>query len=218
MKFALLFLMCLISTNQIYADGIDKGIHGHNDLTRVEGEGIVVPQNFRWMMDAIGKYSVGCTATHIGNGLVITAGHCIFEDDLGEIAWGNRAMIAPYLTSKVIEVVTKQYSQEDGDYALLRVDPIPPVWIAIETDENYINVGDLVTIFSHPRGRLLEWSTTCHITHKTREMYIQHYCDTEGGSSGAAVINYITKKIVGIHNRSNGRSTKITSTNIYDYF
>ena len=51
-------------------------IIGDNDLTPVNADGTNIPEKYRSQIDAYGKISMGCTATHIGNGLVLTAGHC----------------------------------------------------------------------------------------------------------------------------------------------
>lgn len=67
-------------------DGDDLGadsssvILGDNDLLRVDPAGSNVPSKFRRVIDAIGRTSpMGCTATHLGNGLALSAGHC-FRD------------------------------------------------------------------------------------------------------------------------------------------
>ena len=68
-----------------------------------------------------------------------------------------------------------------------------------------------MTIYSHPMKRPLQWSKTCtNLGRKdlgqwnsNRLYYLNriHYsCDTEGGSSGASVIDANTYEILAIHN------------------
>jgi hypothetical protein len=58
--------------------------------------------------------------------------------------------------------------------------------------------GTQLTIFSHPAGRPLEWSKLCNLANPGATQF-QYQCDTQGGSSGAAVIRTDTLKVVGLH-------------------
>ena len=64
-------------------------------------------------------------------------------------------------------------------------------------------IGDTVTIFSHPDELPLQWSKLCGIERLSHPGLpigsIQHRCDTNPGSSGAAIINALSLKVVGIH-------------------
>src|SRR6187402_1012449 len=51
-------------------------IIGTNDLTPVKQDGANIPAKYKALVDAFGVLSVGCTATHLGDGIVISAGHC----------------------------------------------------------------------------------------------------------------------------------------------
>ena len=61
--------------------------------------------------------SMGCTATHIGNGIVLSAGHCFWAEDTltkdqpcsdTTIDWGVRGDKKAYLTSKCEKVLFEQ--------------------------------------------------------------------------------------------------------------
>jgi len=190
-------------------DVIEK-IIGSNELTPVLNDGANIPAKYRSMIDAFGKISMGCTATHIGNGLAITAGHC-FEApekridnkpcDNITIDWGYRKDKAPYLRSKCVVILAAELNDQ-RDYAIFRVDVAPPVSVELDLSARPKS-GTAITIFGHPQLRPLEWSQTCTLESSTNGNWgkdqFSHQCDTEPGNSGSTVIDDTTLKIVGIH-------------------
>jgi V8-like Glu-specific endopeptidase len=162
----------------------------------------------------------GCTGTHLGRGYVITAGHCVGATEIvtsqancnmggddstviSEIHFGYRENVSPFMKSKCTEVVAAMKNDETGyDFAILKISPYPEEFILPDTNRRAAT-GDTVTIFSHPMGEVLQWSKTCGIEYSLHPeipgSFIQHKCDTQRGSSGAAIINALTLKIVGVH-------------------
>ncbi|MEY4064018.1 MAG: hypothetical protein RIR26_226 [Pseudomonadota bacterium] len=190
-------------------DQIEK-IIGENDLTPVLQDGANIPEKYRPLIDAFGKISMGCTATHIGNGLVLTAGHC-FEApekrvnnkpcDRITVEWGYRQDKAPYLKSKCVTVLAAELN-DDRDYAIFKVDVAPTAKIEMDL-KTRPKMGSSVTIFGHPQLRPLEWSKTCVLEEGSRGGWgtdeFSHQCDTEPGNSGSTIIDDTTLKIIGIH-------------------
>lgn len=182
-------------------------------------------------VEAIGRMNLGCTVTHVGRGLVITAGHCLAsipfkgiaskescESRRYEIKWGvTYSQETGYLTSKCVKVLAMELNQE-RDYAILRVNPVPPRHLDVDLERS-VSEGDLISIFSHPSMRPLEWSRPCTVEGFFTEAsghQFRYACDTEGGSSGASVLNK-DGNIIGIHNFYNSEfnrngATKISST------
>jgi len=206
LTFVTLFVFALTASA---TSDIEK-IIGDNDLVPVDATASNIPVKYQSLVDAFGKISMGCTATHIGNGYVLTAGHCFWAGEVPtkdqacadtEIQWGLRQGATPYMVSKCEKIVIAQWSGKN-DFAVIKVSPIPPVAIAPEM-ERRAATGDTVTIFSHPDGRPLEWSRLCGVEYKVHpglpEGTIQHQCDTNPGSSGATIINALTLKVIGIH-------------------
>lgn len=187
-------------------------IIGTNDLVAVAADASNIPVQFRSLVDAFGVIGVGCTATHIGHGYVLTAGHCfagaatpVTDQDCSaptnDIKWGYRDGVQPYLTSKCVKVVIAQTTAQ-MDYALLKVDPAPTAFVKPNLlTKGYI--GESVTIFSHPDDLTLRWSQDCTIQQTPDANFdpamIDHQCDTDPGSSGAVLIDVNTLEIVGIH-------------------
>ncbi len=192
----------------------DPVILGRNDLVQVEPDGSNVPERFRKLLPAFGRMMpMGCTATYIGDGLAVTAGHCFRAAPAREsgvrcttvkgqdvtIEWGYRGLedAAPESVSDC-SIVQLEYTAGGADYALLRVTNAPRV--ALKVASTKALEGERLTIFSHPARRPLEWSKVCSRGVARSEATFKHSCDTEGGSSGAAVLNADTLEIVGIHN------------------
>ncbi len=185
-------------------------IIGENDLLPVRGDGRNVPRGFVPMLDAIGRVSMGCTATHLGNGVVLSAGHCFdapYEPEKNArcdgltVTWGKRLDVEPYLVSNCRRILIYQ----DGaalDYALFVVRPIPRA--KVKLSRRAAPVGTAITLFSHPRGRDLEWSGECEVMDPAladrNELVFVHQCDTENGSSGAAIFDMRRREVVGVHN------------------
>ncbi|MES2803527.1 MAG: serine protease [Bdellovibrionota bacterium] len=222
----------VIGSQVVKADSDIEKIIGKNDLIAVDATASNVPAKFRPLVDAFGKLGMGCTATHIGDGYVLTAGHCFWADESAiedqdcagaenEIQWGLREGKEPYLVSQCEKIVMAQKTDK-MDYALLKVSPVPPVFVKADWSKR-AKVGSKVTIFSHPDELPLRWSQLCKIqkvadTHFSQAL-IHHICDTNPGSSGATIIDAYTLKVVGIHDGgradSNGGGLNY-GTYIYD--
>ena len=185
-------------------------IIGTNDLGVVLQDGANIPAKYAPTLDAYGKLSNGCSVTHIGNGLAITAGHCFNSPSTRRdnspcptysVAWGLRKDDPSYLTSKC-EVILAGQQSRDRDYAIFVVRPIPPVKVDIDITARPA-FGRTITLFGHPRSRPLEWSQLCTVQPNTNGNYgvdmFTHQCDTEPGNSGSSVLDDATLKIIGIH-------------------
>jgi hypothetical protein len=213
-----LLAACAPSHQQIGEDLKSLGAHprfqsqekiiGENDLLPVNGDASNLPKNLQPLASAVGQLNVGCTATHIGNGLALTAGHCVSVSprssssscrSLG-IVWGNRGTQPTLSVSKCLQIVERKYTG-GLDFALLKIENPPSTFIPVETENP--QSSRFVTMLSFPRMRPLEWSKNCEIREYNNPslatLKFFHDCDSESGSSGAAIIDQQTLKIVGIH-------------------
>ena len=193
-----------------------KSIIGHNDF--ISAPKTINDFNSEYLseelLDSIGRMELGCTVTHIGNRLVITAGHCLsprmfnFTKDRAchksyPISWGVRGTFPGYLTSRCKKIIAAENSME-RDFAIIEVDYAPKSEFNLyeyETPER----GHMLTIYSHPMKRPLQWSKNCeNLGNGNNGFYyikrIQYECDTQGGSSGAAVLDAENHEIIAIHN------------------
>lgn len=192
-------------------------IIGANDLRPVVkdgaelSDGTALAARYRPLADAFGIISpVGCTATHIGDGLVLTAGHCFMAGSAGlkdkpcdgtTVKWGVRKDDTAYLTSDCTRLVDAKLSGH-LDYAIFRVSPVPTAKVEIDLT-NRPPVGHTLTIFGHPKRRPLEWSGVCKLAAGTtagaNSKQFGHQCDTEPGSSGSTILDDTTVRVMGIH-------------------
>lgn len=214
MKTILLLLICFIP---LLSPAYEPSkIIGVNDMVAVNAEAKNIPLKYKSLVNAFGLLSMSCTATHIGNGYVLTAGHCFWvgselAQDLpcGDITveWGFRQGQPAYLKSTCERVLFAQRSTTN-DFAILKVFPVPDAFVEVELSRKAV-ASDSLTLFSHPQELSLRWSGTCTVEANLDPLLsattLQHKCDTNPGSSGATILDATTHKVVGIHN--GGRSS-----------
>lgn len=208
MKLAFVSLV-LFSVNSFAQYQISKVI-GVNDLVTVSADASNIPLKYKSLVNAFGLMSMGCTATHIGNGYVLTAGHCFYASDVlakdlpcpdTSIEWGVRDGISPYMKSSCERIIAAQRNKQN-DFAIIKVSPIPTAAVGVDIKRKAL-AGDTLTVFSHPEELPLQWSKTCVVEAQLNPLLppltLQHKCDTNPGSSGATLINADTLFVVGIH-------------------
>lgn len=208
--FITLVSACISFSISALADGEINKIIGENDLIAVAGDGSNIPFRYRKLIDAFGLMNMGCTATHIGRGYVLTAGHCFWAGDTPQIdqscsdttiQWGYRQDKAAYLTSQCERIIIAQRT-DGADFAIIKVSPIPEAFVLPDLTR-HAATGDTVTVFSHPDEEPLKWSQLCGVElshHPDVDVHsLAHRCDTNPGSSGATILNALTLKIVAIH-------------------
>lgn len=225
--YLLIIFICAIYTAIAKADSSPEKIIGANDLFFVNKEKTNIPFKYRNITEATGLMDVGCTVTHIGNGYAITAGHCIWtkffvkmpetafvdlpcRDDFGqsfEIWWGYRGQEGDQPTGRgICERIVYAQVTPHFDFAILKVSNHPQAHVQLELEKK-ASVGDPVTIFSHADSLPLQWSKKCSVKRiftsinmQISSRSIMHICDTSPGSSGAAIIDIQSLKMVGLHN------------------
>jgi V8-like Glu-specific endopeptidase len=154
-----------------------------------------------------------CTATHVGNNYVVTAGHCLPDprtnptvcDDLN-IEWGYRryrddynAIPTPDLIGKCTKIISWEFKSGDAntiDHAIIQVDNAPQEKVDILAKPQ-LKVGTSLYQLSHPGGHPLIWSKKCEVT-RIPYQFIQHNCWGASGSSGSALIDVDSKSLVGV--------------------
>ena len=167
-----------------------------------------VPDNFKYI-PAIGEMGNKCTVSHLGDGYVLTSGHCLGGPTRGlvfdksctspkfEIVWG-RTDFNPkgILKSKCKRIIARQYNRRQ-DYGLLKIRaPYPKREF---TYKSTYNARGLVEVISHPNGKPMRTSGRCPAYTSPESNRILYSCDTQQGSSGAPILdkNY---QIIGVHN------------------
>lgn len=195
-------------------------IIGENELQPVTSDGTNLPENLRPLIGAIGLLRVGCTVTHIGNGLIMTAGHCIPQDQPRSneclsatypnmtVQWNYFASAKPVPDSNCLKILSTELSSAH-DYAILSVDNAPDAKMDVELNQRP-KLGHKITILGHPKKRPMEWSQFCviadlpadfmtDVSQQDRKDLFAHQCDTEHGNSGSPIIDAESGKLIGIH-------------------
>jgi V8-like Glu-specific endopeptidase len=222
---------------------------GADERVEVRGSGESVPFRYRPLLDAFGRLStpafhaVGvtwpgqrCTATHVGDGVVVTAGHCFHAPSWRKegacsagttIDWGYRTGGAPYLRSRCVSILAMQQGgrSEDRflDYAIFRVDPAPRATVRVARNAP-AHLG--LTVFSYPDSTAsLFWSPPLTCRQAINPSFLGtlfHTCDTESGSSGASLLADGTLEIVALHGGAEygtdwNYATRIDSTPLREF-
>lgn len=204
----------LFSLGQIYTGQVsysERKIIGDNNMIEVDTNLINIPMKYRRVAESVGFMSVGCTGTHIGQGYVVSAGHCFESKERPSynkgcsdltVTWGDIRGRTMMRQSRCIEVLVSQAS-DSKDYVLFKVNNPPNSFIPLKPFGRSL-ASSKVTIFSHPFGSPLMWSGICQIkqvfSSGVNMNLIHHSCDTNPGSSGAAIIDAENIEIIGLHN------------------
>lgn len=221
-----LSVSALTQVNQHVITNANRQVVGPSQMRLVDAGMNNIPFKYRQIADAVGLMSMGCTGTHIGNGLVLSAGHCFDPKrvttrnascDGVQVFWGVREGKNPTSVSNCRQVLILELNNQK-DYALFRVDNPPRVSVKVKL-QGRPALGTRVTIFSHPFKSPLTWSGVCEITralnYGLNVNAIHHRCDTNPGSSGAAIVDVTSMEVVGIHD--GGVSQATTGANYGTY-
>ena len=76
-------LQATLQSRTLFTNPYNERIIGSNDLTQI----ILEDHNYD-LVNAIGLMKIGCTVTHLGNGIAITAGHC-FRKNISKKIYKN---------------------------------------------------------------------------------------------------------------------------------
>jgi hypothetical protein len=175
------------------------------------GEDTPLPhQNLRQELSAIGRMTGGCTAFHVGAGLVATAGHCLADlaanpRDVSchsmDITWGDLAGGSLPKRSRCLRILEYKYDQE-ADYAFIQVDPIPATAVVLKRDPRVMNFHEEAMVVGYPKGRALSLSGTCEaiMNPDPAAQIFHHRCDTLPGNSGSPIFAASTLEVIGVHN------------------
>ncbi len=164
-------------------------------------------------LGAIGKMTGGCTAFHLGEGVVATAGHCLAAEQQDScqnlvIDWGFTGETRGGERSRCLK--TLQHRLDDGaDFALLLVDPIPAAALKMQArSDQDVQEKARALVIGFPQNKLLSWSGYCeakwNLQGESKLFY--HGCDTLPGHSGSPVLDAENLNVIGLHDgEANGQ-------------
>lgn len=180
---------------QANADQSDNEMHslapkliGIAPLVPVKADGSNLDPSLRAAIDAFGLIALGssgyCSGTHIGNGYVLSAGHCFVPEPVPgkpvkdvaivnqpcsttTVNWGYRGSPKtgnpkPLVTlvSRCTKIIYAELSKA-RDFAIFRVNSAPRSYIPLANETQRTPANTKLTIFGYPQARPLEWSQYC---------------------------------------------------------
>lgn len=154
-----------------------------------------------------------CSGALVGEDLIITAGHCIIDDDkCGEtkVVFGfalkksgefpsSVSTDEVYNCKKIIKRDSPVYFQSTPDYAVVQLDRkvIGHKPLAINKGRE-ASVGDQLFMIGHPLGLPVKVAPEAKVRSTISQYYYMTDLDSSSGNSGSAVFNAHTKLIEGI--------------------
>ena len=152
-----------------------------------------------------------CTGAQVGDNLFLTNYHCDLgcETTVFRLGYENDVPTKDRSGYRCVKMLRKN---ELLDYALYAVEPLPDqvgakVYPVLPLSRLPATQSMRAVLASHPTGRtkVVDRSADCVISDPNIEHTdsgrdtMKHTCDTEGGSSGAPVIDYDRGVAVGLH-------------------
>lgn len=179
----------------------EKKIFGEAEFVAVSSDGSNIPEKYRNLIHATGYLDSGCTVSHIGNGLVLTAAHCltadeIFHDNPDHCLKGRSIQFGIFkdgIKGPKATCIKRLYAEVNitRDVALLHADKFPKEKIEVELDK-VPSPNSQITLFGHPDGRPLEWSKYCsliEVKYCGSKDTFGFMCDSLPGSSGSLLLS-----------------------------
>lgn len=190
---------------------------GEDNMQMVKTDLSNLPQTLQGAVQAVGIMTGDCTAFHIGQGVVATAGHCLPTPNskvgfIGatepcqaiSVRWGYVEEANPTSVSRCIRILDR-VQDATRDYGFFQVDPAPEAVVAVDTALNFADSSRSIGILGHPRGKGLHFSTDCRLAKdQSGHHNFTHQCDTLEGHSGSPVFDLNSGKVVGIHDGGEG--------------
>lgn len=195
---------------QAKSESETSSIINENSMVEIDRDTPLPNEALKKDFPAIGRMSGGCTAFHLGQGIVATAGHCLetltpnpLETSCHtlDIVWGVLAGESNAGRSRCMQVLAYKYDQQ-ADYALLQVDPVPATAVALQPDPRATNLVAQTMVVGYPKGKALSLSGNCDtiVASDQSPQIFRHRCDTLPGNSGSPVMNAATSEVLGVHN------------------
>lgn len=146
-----------------------------------------------------------CSGTLVDKDLFLTAAHC-YESECSNISvtFGYLQDRFRQETFRCSEVVEKGSSGAD-DYLLIRLEGSPgAAWGYYPLSDQELEAGQSLLMIHHPGGRPMMVSQEGCKVYSVAGGYVNHRCDTEGGSSGGGILlpDYErpeNTRVVGVH-------------------
>jgi len=162
-----------------------------------------------------GKDRSYCTGSFIAHDTVITAGHCVFLDDIRVVTYAEYLEDGEKYHTNSGQWFTVERVGSDKDLALLKLaeGEVLPYHTVLSLATQPPVQGENVYMVAHPRG--YSWTLTAGVvSYMVRNdegafdyysLYVQHVTQGAPGSSGAPLLNQ-ENQLVGVHSWGHGNA------------
>lgn len=179
---------------------------GLDDRVNVESAIEELPSNLRRLLPAVGVMDNHCTASHIGNGLVLTAGHCLragLDEESKDSCDSIQVMFYSSAQKSHCKRILKMRHNENLDYGVFEVNVFPDARLEPAQQDDSFH-GTQMTLLGFPANGDYRWSRACQLRSLWSSLPFAHSdfghdCDTEVGNSGSPILIWESGALVGIH-------------------
>ncbi len=203
MRFAIFITIVLsISCQNTQQNSEQSAIIGEGDFVQFEQIKQQLLTSLTAKTSGIGVLDGECTAFHIGEGKVMTAGHCFSQFvKTGQACVSSRVEWYSGRSSQCIQVLYRTLDSS-RDIAIFEVDPAPPEQFAMDLSREMKGITEpSITVLGFPKGQGLKVSLNCHIVSTdTKSSQFEHNCDSLPGNSGSPILTQDTWHVLGVHN------------------
>ncbi len=188
-----------------------KAIIGKNDLqdlvlaygrqSRYYDWSKAVPAIF--FQTLISEKDTDCTGVMLTPSLLLTNQHCISQPKqlrTAHVEFGHETNSVVVESFRIQEILVVD---ETLDFSLLRLDRPASQWTTAQADNAPIKKNRKLVIIQYPNGSPKKVSVIgCEVESPDVSGVptdFFHFCDADGGTSGAPVMDHLTGKVLGLH-------------------
>jgi V8-like Glu-specific endopeptidase len=169
-----------------------------------------------------------CTGFLISDKIMMTAGHCINEQNFQDKVWvfdytkENTPDLRPYFPNKNVyfsQSILKRKKEKDGlDYAIVKLDrPVVNRASLKFRKKGKIKNWDKIFVIGHPHGMPSKIHGNAKVKKNNQRIYFLTNTDTSQGNSGSPVFNFKTNEVEGILVRGDKDWNESLSCNMANY-
>jgi V8-like Glu-specific endopeptidase len=144
-----------------------------------------------------------CTGVMLTPSLLLTNHHCISQPKQLRTAYVQFGYETNSLNTESFQISEIVLTDETLDFSLLRLDRPASEWSTAQADSVPIKKNRKLVIIQYPNGSRKKVSAigceveSPEVTGVNGDFF--HFCDADGGTSGAPVMDRLTGKVLGLH-------------------
>ena len=187
---------------------LTTGSDDMRDIKQVDAKyyGYGRPTAIIFLQRATNQNETNCTGFLLTSSLMITNRHCISEDWQLQTATAEFGYESDSLTKEIRSFSKLEVQNSALDFTILRFSTPVTSWSTVTFGLEPVRKDQPLVLIQYPSARYKTISIRdCKVMSETvldrpnRPNDFYHLCDTEGGSSGSALMDESTGRVVGLH-------------------